>query len=70
MFTQLTDGFFCNPKLVAVVKATGEEESALFTVGQSAVDGGFKLNYRAEDVVAALEEEDGGEEEEEEEEEE
>jgi hypothetical protein len=39
-----------------VVKATGDETCALFTSGQSAVDGGFHLPYSADDVAKQLNE--------------
>jgi hypothetical protein len=53
---QLVPGFWVNPELVAVVKETGDDECALFTQGQSAVDGGFKLDYSAESVAEAIDE--------------
>jgi hypothetical protein len=57
MLLELAKGFFVNPNNVAVVKATGEEECALFTCGQSAVDGGFQLPYSAESVAGAIDDE-------------
>lgn len=54
MLIEITEGFWAEPELVAVVKATGDEECAVFTAGQSAIDGGFKLNYPAGEVAQAL----------------
>jgi hypothetical protein len=54
MLVEITDGFFCDPELVAVVKATGKNKSALFTAGQSAVDGGFALPYEAAEVTQEI----------------
>jgi coenzyme F420-reducing hydrogenase gamma subunit len=51
MLIELFEGFFVNPDDVSVVKAMGKKTSALFTVGQSAVDGGFTVPYRAKEVV-------------------
>jgi hypothetical protein len=50
MLIELGEGFFVNPEDVAVVKATGEGKCALFTVGQSAVDGGFHIPYDAQEI--------------------
>jgi hypothetical protein len=57
MLIELTKGFFVNPETVAVVKATDEDACALFTCGQSAVDGGFHLPYSAESVAVAIDDE-------------
>ena len=54
MLIELTEGFFVDPDLVAVVKATGKKQCALFTAGQSAVDEGFTVPYSAEEVVEQL----------------
>ena len=51
MLEEIVKGFFCDPEYVAVVKATGDESCAVFTAGQSAVDGGFHLPYPAEQVA-------------------
>lgn len=76
MLFELVEGFFVNPKTVAVVKATGEDGCVLFTSGQSAVDGGFTLPSSAERVAEEIndadeeEEDDEGDEEDEDEEDE
>jgi hypothetical protein len=54
MLIELFEGFFVNPEEVAVVKATGEKECALFTIGQSAVDEGFHIPYAAADVAEQI----------------
>ena len=51
---ELYEGFFVNPDEVAVVKATGEDQCALFTTGQSAVDEGFHLPYGAAEVAEQI----------------
>ena len=51
---ELFEGFYVDPDLVAAVKATGKDTSALFTTGQSAVDGGFHVPYTAAEVVQQL----------------
>ena len=56
MRVKLFEGFFVDPDLVAVIKATGIDECALFTAGQSAIDGGFHIPYSAEEVDMALDE--------------
>jgi len=64
MLIELYEGFFVDPDFVAVVKATSEDECALFTPGQSAVAEGFAIPFSAEDVVEQLNEAtEGGEEE-------
>jgi hypothetical protein len=69
MLIELVEDFYVNPEMVAVVKVTDKNQCALFTNGQSAMDGGFTLPYSAEEVVEslndALEGEDGDVEEEE-----
>jgi hypothetical protein len=63
MLIELVEGFYINPKLVAVVKVADEDTCALFTTGQSAVDGGFTLPFSAEEVTQQIndaeDEEDG-----------
>ena len=54
---ELYEGFFVDPDLVAVVKATGDDQCALFTSGQSAVDGGFAIPYAAAEVVEKINDE-------------
>jgi len=54
MLHEIVEGFYAEPELVAVVKETGEKECAVFTVGQSAVDGGFRLEYPAGEVAQAV----------------
>jgi len=56
MLIELAEGFFVDPELVAVVKVTDKDECALFTVGQSAMDGGFHLDYSAQEVVEQVNE--------------
>lgn len=51
---ELVEGFFVRPEDVVVVKATGDGGCALFTVGQSAVDGGFRLPFSAAEVAEEL----------------
>lgn len=51
MLVEIVEGFFCDPELVAVVKTTDKDSCAVFTAGQSAVDGGFTLKYSAEQVA-------------------
>ena len=58
------DGFYIQPdKVVAIKKSSlGEGKCTVFTVGQSAQDGGFVVDMDAEDLAdkidSALEEED------------
>lgn len=52
MLVEIYEGFFCDPEEVAVVKTTGKDMCAVFTQGQSAMDGGFALPYAAEEVAA------------------
>jgi hypothetical protein len=54
MLIELVEGFYVDPFNVAVVKATDENTCALFTPGQSAIDGGFTVPYSAADVVEQL----------------
>jgi len=54
MLIELSEGFFVNPELVAVVKVVDKNKCALFTSGQSAVDGGFTVDYSAEEVAEAV----------------
>jgi len=57
MLIELAEGFYVDPEFVAVVKATGKDTCALFIPGQSAVDGGFTIDYPAYRVVRILNEE-------------
>lgn len=54
MLVHLYTGFYVDPELVAVVKATGKKSCALFTAGQSATDAGFALPYSAAEIVDEL----------------
>lgn len=65
MLIELVEDFYFDPDTGTVVKATGKDECALFPPGASAVDGGFHLDYKAEDVVEAINETEDEEEEEE-----
>ena len=56
MLIELFEGFFVNPELVAVVRASDGGKSALYTAGQSAVDDGFYIPYPADQVVEELNE--------------
>lgn len=54
MLIELVEGFFVDPEAVAVVKATGKKQCAVFTDGQPATDGGFMLKHPAKRVVAEI----------------
>lgn len=57
MLTQLVTGFWVDPEKVAVVRETDDDgKCVLFLEGQSAVDGGFTLNYPAEQVAQQVNE--------------
>jgi hypothetical protein len=51
MLVEITPGFYADPFDISIVRETGDGNCAAFTKGQSAVDGGFKLEYGAEQVV-------------------
>jgi hypothetical protein len=51
MLIQLADGLFVNPDAITVIKATDVDTCALFTAGQSAIDGGFHVPYGAAEVA-------------------
>ena len=54
MLIELVEGFWVDPERVAVVKATGKKKCALFLEGQSAIDGGFTLDFPAEEVAVHI----------------
>jgi hypothetical protein len=51
---ELVDGFWVDPLSVTVVKAINEKSCAIWTTGQSALEGHI-LDYPAADVVEAIE---------------
>ena len=52
---EIIEGVWVDPRHVAVVKRVGDDKCALFTSGQSAVDGGFLIERSAEEVVDEIE---------------
>ena len=55
---KIQDGHWVQPRKVASVKESGlDDEKCVVTIsGQSAVDGGFLIDRRAEDVVSDINE--------------
>lgn len=51
---ELVDGFWVDPFSVTVVKAINDNSCAIWTTGQSALEG-HVLDYPAGDVVQAIE---------------
>lgn len=51
---EIADGVFVDPELIAVVKAVGKDKCAIFTPGQSAIDGGFLLDRPAVEVAEGI----------------
>jgi len=53
MLIQIVDGWWCDPWSVTVVKKIDENSCAVWTTGQSALEG-FVLEYSAEEVADAV----------------
>ena len=51
---EIVDGVFVNPRKVAVIKEVDKDKCALFTSGQSAVDGGFLIDRPAIEVAEEI----------------
>lgn len=52
---EIEKGTFINPNLIAVIKSVGDGKCALFTAGQSAADGGFLVDYDADELAEEIE---------------
>jgi hypothetical protein len=50
---ELIEGFWCDPFAVTVIKKIDENKCALWTTGQSALEG-FVLDYPVEEVAQAV----------------
>jgi hypothetical protein len=53
---ELGDGFYVQPSKVAAVKDVGDGKCAVFTEGQSAIDGGFLVEGEAVDIADKIDE--------------
>jgi hypothetical protein len=53
---ELVDGVFVQPEKVALIRALGTGKCAVFTDGQSAVDGGFLIEMEAVDAADKIDE--------------
>ncbi len=51
---ELSDDFWIAPEHVTLIRKTGENQCALFFVGQSAIDGGHLIPWAAGEVAEVV----------------